>query len=430
MNRRRVLETAFVGAASLLGVSRSATATSVCDSDALGVARRRTYDELAVGSVAPAHGGGYVLVNRGDSHPSPEVPVRVAVVDERGTVRQRREIALDVPEDARRANADVIRTEGGYAVATGSWFARLDADLSLEATGFASGYEPNGTTRLVELADGFTVAAELDRPNHVSVRVLGFDGDGEFRWSRSYGEENSKWLDFLLPDSDGGVVVGGRKPWLAGVAPDGTERWQTTVADAPPEVGYDATRDDEEFVLFGGSNALGLTESRSVEWRRSYDSLANASGGVLARTTDGGYLLAGLVALDRIGVVAADAEGRPCWSHEYEVVGDGAAYLADVVERAPGESLVVGSRRKGQNGWSMALSGAGTPTARTSTASSATTERRTASTDASETRATSTEATETQTSSTVPGFGVGAALLGTAGGLLARGATPSDGDDR
>lgn len=422
-----MLELACAGAATAFGAATVGAGRSAGDSQPPGVAWQRTYDDLDVAAVAPAHDGGEVLVGRGRGRSDPDVPVRVAVVDEDGAVRQRTEVAPEIPEDARRASVDVIRTADGYAVATGSWFATLSASLSVETTGFASEYEPNSTTRLVELSDGVAVASELDRPNHVSVRVFGFDDDGELRWTREYGEWNSKWLGFLLRAPDGGLVVGGGAgdPWLASLADDGSERWQTTVTDVPAGVGADATSHESGFTLFGESSAVGLTASGSVEWQRSYDAFADTFDGKIASTTDDGYLVVAPVSSDVVRIGKTDARGRLQWSHEYAMIESGDAYVNDVLARGPGEFLVVGSRRDRREGWAVLVSEDETPTTRATTGARTTTgPRTTTQTDGGATSDRPTDSTRTSavdsTSSSVPGFGIGAALVGTAAGLLAR----------
>lgn len=413
MRRRRFLELApSVCVAGLAGTSPTGAATQ--SSTPPGVAWRRTYDELAIATAVPAHDGGHVVVGRGDDYPGAGVPVTVAVVDETGSVRKRREIEPDIPKDARRARADLIRTDDGYAVASGSWFARLDRDLSVETTGFASEYKPNSTTLLVELSDGFAIAAELDLPNHVSTRVLGFDTEGTLKWTKKYGKQDSKWLGFLLDGPDGGLVVGGPDPWMASLAANGTERWQTKMVDVPSGVGFAATGDDGGITLFGAASLVRLTPSRSVAWQQSYEPFRDAFDEQLAQTSDGGYVAAAGIALDRMRVARMDESGHLQWSHEYTVVEDGAAILNDIVERSPGEYLIVGAKRDGQQGWALALSETLTPTVTpepTPTPTATETTTRTSPT-------TGTSTTEPATSQ--PGFGIGAALVGLGAGLLAR----------
>lgn len=423
MNRRELLETACVGTASLLGATTSVAAGSANHSDPPGVAWGRTYDDLQIAAAVPAHDGGYVFVGRGRGRTSPMVPVRVVAVNESGEVRHREEIDPEIPDEANRASADLVRTDDGYAVASGAWFATLDVDLSVEATGFADEYSPNSTTHLTERPDGFVVAAELDRPNHVSVRLFGFDDEGNLRWVREYGEENSKWLEFLLDGPDGGVVVGGRggDPWLASVADDGTERWQTTLRDAPSGVGYDAVGGDG-LTLFGTPDAVRLdTASRSIEWRRTYEPFRDAYGGEIVRPADGGYVVAAKVNRDGFRVGRTDSKGRLQWSHEYAVNVDGQVDVTDLVEQSPGGYLVVGSRRTSQQGWAVLLSESETPTTMKATTSERTaTSTTTEITSENTTTSTTASTTDSSTSAAIPGFGVGAALLGTAAGLLAR----------
>lgn len=421
MRRRQLLKAVLPGAVTLVR-SPTASAGTVSTSTPPGVAWRRNYADLAIASVEPAHDGGHVFVGRGDNYPRANVPVRVAVVDKTGSVRKRREINPDIPEDARRAKADLVRTDDGYAVASGSWFTRLDTDLSVRTTGFAAKHQPNSTTFLTELPNGFAVAAEHDWPNHVFITVFGFDDSGGLRWTRRFGEHGSKWLEYLLDESDGGLIVGGgfEKPWLASLGPDGAVRWQTEVTNAPSGMaGSDATKDDDGITLFGTGTMLRLTPERSIGWRRSYDHFPEEYGGRITKTTDGGYVLATVVDFDQIRVGKTDANGNLQWSHEYTVIDDGAAILNDTIERSPGEYLVVGARRDSQQGWALALSETQTPTP-TPISTPTPTPTTTRITSPSTTELSIDPSTTDTTTTTQLGFGIGAALVGLATGLLAR----------
>lgn len=418
MNRRNVLTAACAGTASLLGATASVPVGSAHELDPPVVSWRRTYD-FPIAAATSAHGEGHVFVGRGGEAPDAEVPVRVAAVDESGEVRERREIEPEIPEDARRASADVVRTEDGYAVASGAWFAELGTDLSVETTGFADGYAPNGTTYLTDLPDGFVVAAERDAPNHVSTVVFGFDKDGALRWTREYGEDDSRWLGFLLDGPDGGVVVGGRSggPWLASLAADGTERWRETVTDTLPGVGHDAVTELGGVVLFGGSNLIRLDEDRSVEWERPYDG-PNSSGGEMVMTPDGDYVTAVAAGTDGVLVSGIQWQGPPVWDHEYAAVESGAAELSELVGIESGGYLLVGSNPETGDGWALRLSGARTMTQTTDAGSAGTDTTSKKALDGGGKTPASEDTPETGGS--VPGFGIGGALVGLAAGLLAR----------
>lgn len=429
MKRRAVIKTACAGAAGLVGAAAPVSVGSAHELDPPVASWRRTYDDFRIAAAVAAHGDGYVLVGRGRGRLPDEVPVRVVAVDESGAVRGRTEIEPDVPDEANRASADIVRTDDGYAVASGAWFAALDADLSVEATGFADEYAPNATTYLTERPEGFVVASELDRPNHVSVRVFGFGEDGKLRWTREYGEADSKWLGFLLDDPDGGVVVGGRSggPWLAGLADDGTERWRKTVSDTLPGVGQDAVTELDGVVLFGDSNLIRLADDRSVEWERPYDGPESDSGEIVM-TPDGDYVTAADTGSKGVRAASIQWQGLPVWDYEYAAVEAGEAELNDLVGLDSGGYLLVGSNPETGEGWALRLSGEETMTTQTTgtTTHGKSSDGESTETDTTSEKALDDEGTTTAserisaTDTSVPGFGIGAALVGTAAGLLAR----------
>lgn len=379
------------------------------------MAWQRSYDGLPVTGLAPSHDGGYVLVGRERDGSDYEEPVQINEIDEEGAVRQREEIPIDLPKESAYASVDVVQTEDGYAIASGPWLATLDADLSVETTDSDSDVGANSTSLLIKLADGYVVAIEDDTPNHISTNVLSFDASGEHRWTRTYGEYDSRWLNFLFEDSDGGPVVGGTPgPWLAGLGSDGSERWQTNFEDAPPELGRDATRDGDGIVLLGESDLVRLESSRSIDWGRSYEDFRDTHHGRIATTEDGGYILAADVGDDRIRVGKTGSDGQLAWSHEYAVGVDGIADLNGVIETSPGEYLVVGARRDDQQGWAMAFLEMTTPTPMPTPTSTPPGTPSPSMTDSTATPS------STGTTTGLPGFGVVAALVGIAGWLLAR----------
>lgn len=417
MRRRRFLASTCAATVGL-AVAPLPAAGSTGGPKPPGVVWRRTYDDFLPQRVVPAHGGGLVVVDRGHQFPDPNPLIRVILLDETGEVRRRRRIDPDLPDVARRAWPDLIRTDTGYAVATGTWFARLDRELSVETTGFAPGYVSNRWTQIIESSDGFVVARSRNTSERKDTRVLQFGPDGELRWTQQYGEEDG-WdmatLGFLRRDPQGGVVVGGPKgePWLAGLGPDGERQWQTTVSHAPPRTGGDATIDADGITLTGGSGLVRLTPDRSINWQHSYDALGAGGPHTLGRTTDGGYVMVASGDGPGFALGRADASGRLRWAWEYSAGEEaGPSQVAkDVVERSPGEYLVVGAAFKDEftvaRGWAMLLSASESPPP-TPTPSPTPTDFPTAS------------PTETAEPTTVPGFGIGAALAGLAGGWLAR----------
>lgn len=371
MDRRQFLELAAYS--TVAGVASTAGATPSSrevDEQPPGVAWRRAFEDGSFDAAVPAHGDGFVLAGRGESGRSADSPVTVRHLDGTGAVRRRRSLTPEVGEDARQAGADMERTDSGYVVASGPWFARLDAEFAVETTGSASGFVANRRTRVVETDEGVAVATDLKSPNHATTRVHGFGSDGDHRWTRRVNPDRALSLGFLFGGD--GVVVGGTelgsgRPWLAGVAPDGTTRWQGVVTDAPTGFSaVDAISDGSGFTVLGRSGLLRLTGERSVAWQRSGD---RRSGTVLARATDGGYVLAGRVGKRHVRVARTSRDGSLRWSHEYRVPDEATAWPdpSAIVEREPGEYLVVGSRSDDSTGWVLSLSTAVEPPTTTAT---------------------------------------------------------------
>lgn len=444
-----------------------ATATQSADSPP-GIAWHRTYDGLDVGAVAPAHGGGHVLVNHGQSDvpDHPLLPLRVALLDGSGAVLRRRE--LDVPGDARRARVDVVRTADGYAVAVGTWFATLREDLTVRTSGYASDLFSGQNTEVARTTDGVVVANDGTGVRHSRrTTVVGFGADGDRRWTWEYlgavsGESASAVLHFLRDHPDGGVVVGGYRqdvghPWLAHLAPDGTEHWKATVTDVDGRA-FDATADADGVTLLTTDGLVRLDWERAIAWQRSYDEF-DEPGGVLSRTPDGGertggsrassdgtsdggertdgsrpssggppdggYVFPASYDRDRVfGLARTDAAGQLQWHRQYanpiESLGSPDAVYTDLVERAPGEYLLVGYRETTPDGWAMLLSESVEPGP--SPTPEPTMSGPSSSTPTATSEPTPPSTPTDETSGRIPGFGVGPAVAGAAGvaGWLAR----------
>lgn len=375
-----------------------------------GIAWSETYGgrgEQMFADAAPAHDDGWILVGVDRGTDATRTRPWIVSVAPDGTRRWERR-----PESGPDELASVVRTDDGYAAAgEGGWFVTLDATGEVRsATDFVD-EDPVRRTRVVEIDAGFVIGGIEPTPETSSTLLVGVDPDGTERWRRSYRTEYD--LSILTP-WDGGVVAGGwyleeGGPWFASVAPDGTERWKTVLSLPDWPGPADAVPVGDGITVVGDNGLFHLNADREVAWKRKYDALSDTHPDVLVRTSDGGYVFAGLkeeTLLVRVSKV--DADGGLQWSGVYGN-GDAAtrvtpAYeLGTIIERVPGEYLLVGGRRTGAwNGWVASLS-EGVEPSRVSETPTAVTDR----------------ATETPTT-TAPdgqtGFGVLAALLGLVGG--------------
>lgn len=296
-----------------------------------GVVWRREYD-VPIDAAVPAHGGGFAFVGVNSSG---EFRVRIVTTDETGRVQNRAAVEPGLDTPGSRLSADLLRTPDGYAVATGSWFGRFDRDLTVAATGQPDGSGGNSWTRLATLSDGFVVASEYDAPNHVQTELYAFDADGTHRWTNVYGARNSKGLGFLI-ERDGGVTLGGTfgEFWLAGVNPDGTDRFRESRPSFPDGPRPSAVVRADGLVIFNPPVVVRLDGSRSVVWRRSYDGFSEG-GGSIEPVSGGGFTIA---ANSRIARVSE--RGELLWRRPYLQFD---VRTGGLVESAPGTYLAVGT---------------------------------------------------------------------------------------
>lgn len=416
LTRRRCLH-AGIAAASLAGVPAVGAQS---DPDPPGVAQRRTYENLRITGTAEAHGEGRVFVGRESLRPDPDDPVRIALTDESGAIRQRASFTPDLPEDAHAA-PDVVKTDDGYAVAAGPWLARLDTDLSLRTTGKHAGeIGASRETTLVSTGDGFVAGFTEWLPNAFWTWLVGFDADGAYRWHREVNDNGSQALDFLLPNGDDGVVAGGTFPWLAEFDADGSSR-RIDLPEEFPEATLNAgVRDGDGIVLCSGSEAARLDSSYELDWTQGYGPLGDEQVGDIIQTSDGGFLFRTTPVGDGDFTLAkANAEGELQWNHTYQVATENSTEIHTLTEVAAGEYLLAGGANLSTDGWALVFSTAQTPTpaaTATPTATPTATER-TISTP------TPTRTTAGPTTTTAPGFGVvaaGTALAGTLAAALHR----------
>jgi hypothetical protein len=387
-----------------------------------GVVQRRTYEDFRVTGTAAAHGGGRILVGRANPRPDPDDPVRVALTDATGGIRQRASFTPDLPEEA-HALPDVVRTEDGYAVAAGPWLARLDSDLSLRTTGKHGGdIGAAKGTRLVSIPDGFVAGFTEWLPNAFWTWLVGFDADGGYRWHREVDTNGSQALEFLLPDGDG-VLAGGTFPWLREFDADGSSRGIDLPDDLPDAALNAAVRDDDGLVLCSGNGAVRLDSSYGIDWTREYDALGDEYADGITPTSDGGYLFRTTpVESGDLTLAKANADGELQWHHSYRVGTETGAEIHTLTELSAGEYLLAGGANRSMDGWAIEFSATETPTpGPTATPAPTTTPDSTPTATAPAPTDTPTVAASTTT--TGSGFGIvaaGAALAGTLAAALRR----------
>jgi len=152
-------------------------------------------------------------------------------------------------------------------------------------------------------------------------------------WSRIYGGPNYDEAFALAPTSDGGYVVAGRTASF-GVRGGGDDVW-----------------------------VLKLDGQGNVVWQKTYGGTNIDQAFALARTSDGGYVVAGRTASfgagwDDVWVLKLDGQGNVVWQKTYGGTGDDGAYA--LAPTSDGGYVVAGYTRSfGGGAWVLKLDGQG-----------------------------------------------------------------------
>jgi hypothetical protein len=204
------------------------------------------------------------------------------------------------------ANSIVQTSDGGYALAGGSYLFKADSQGSLQ---WRKNYSDVNTLSLVKTNDGGFVLAGSSGGNCWLAKV---NSNGEIQWSHTYGGEKvSKGLPMSLIQTRGSGYA------LASIV-------------NPSDSEYNAL-------------LINTDSSGNILWNRTYDSLGNFDVYSLVETKDEGYVLAGETnTFDSKGsfvsrlvsLIKTDSGGKVLWNQTYGELGNQAAW--SVIETSDG----------------------------------------------------------------------------------------------
>jgi hypothetical protein len=240
----------------------------------------------------------------------------------------------------------VETSDGGYALAgtkVGDFLLiKTDALGNEEWNKTYSGVHPCKLHSLIVTSDGgYAMAGETLTDASLDFLLVKIDASGNFEWNNTYGGNNSETVHSLIQTSDGGYALAGQTSplfepgdfWLVKTDANGNEEWNRT---------YGGTESDQAHSLVetsGGGYALaGITNSFGagdrdfwlvktnatgyMEWSQTYGGIKADDAKSLAKTSDGGYAIAGNSWSFGAGsydfwLVKTDSSGRLEWSQTY-----------------------------------------------------------------------------------------------------------------
>jgi hypothetical protein len=209
-------------------------------------------------------------------------------------------------------------------------------------------------SKVVETSDGYVFAGTLpdahDFPYHFCIIKTNLNGDIVWNktYSRSVSDETYE-LGGLIPTSDGGYALVGSfhstPPsidylWFMKVDSSGNVQWNKTLAMKDPVSSNSYAlsgrasalfqTNDSGYIIIGtlGSKAISPHSSQiikidsngDVQWRKTYGGEGDyyyAYTYSATVTTDGGYLIAAVISLEKGWIIKTDGKGEMLWNKTY-----------------------------------------------------------------------------------------------------------------
>lgn len=148
------------------------------------------------------------------------------------------------------------------------------------------------------------------------VRVVMTTPEGNIRWDRNYGKENSE-TGAHVQSVVGGLVVVGTSSDATGstdvnllkLFPDGTENWTRTLGGTRNETGNAiCPTNDGGYIITGSTESFGeggkdiyllkTDASGSQVWQQTFGGKLDDTGSSVRQTADGGYLVLGTITFE------------------------------------------------------------------------------------------------------------------------------------
>jgi hypothetical protein len=236
------------------------------------------------------------------------------------------------------AEAVIQTSDGGYAIAGrtksfGSsgylfWVIKTDSFGNVK---WNKTYGAGSALSIVQTSDGgYAIAGSM---------LVKTDSEGNMQWNRSYG------VTAMVQTSDGGYALAGYTNFVPAVEADfwlvktdalGYRQWNKTYPRGAYDLAQSVIQTSDGGYAIAGHTRPGVGEgdflliktdpSGDMEWSNTYGSQDKDEAHVVVQTSDGGYVLAGLMwnrSGGDAGLVKTDSAGNMQWKRNY---GEGIAW--------------------------------------------------------------------------------------------------------
>ncbi len=299
--------------------------------------------------------GGYVITGWTRDTDSGEEDFYLLKIDESGDVIWENAIGGDGYD----YGWDIVETNGGFTTvgvtrSYGTVFGNMHL-ISTDAAGNQQWHREYGGD---VLAEGFGMTAADDgsvvlagyRRNGLTydAYLVRVDQAGNTVWEKPYGGESGNQIAYsIVSTADGGFAVAGytdarsaatRDLWILRVDSDGDSLWAKSFGGENTDAGYDIARtDDGGFIIAGTTSSSGAgfndlyllktTADGDSSWAKTLGGADDDYGWSVARAPDGGYIVCGQTKSfgaggDDVYLVKTDESGNLVWEKTFGGAND------------------------------------------------------------------------------------------------------------
>jgi hypothetical protein len=319
-------------------------------------------------SVVQTRDGDYVVLGRTTQPESTDEPAALIRLDWNGNVLWQKLLGTDhmVWGSKVRETADggLILAGSDYSVAGDAWVARLDENGEMLWQNVYMMYYPSATARDVRplAGGGYIVTGDTGVYGMpVLSWLMRVDESGHPEWLKTYAGPDHLLVTAVIEAPGGGYVMAGAVMpsdvmnwaiWVARLDEEGNILWQKAY-DGPEfdrfEIGIDAARGGGyvvagETLSFGAGDwdawVLRLDEDGAVMWQKAYGTESAEIPLAVIQSTDGTFVVCGLIVDEDGFVMKLDASGNVLWQKLYG--GEHSDMLQDIVPTMDGGYAMTG----------------------------------------------------------------------------------------
>jgi hypothetical protein len=202
--------------------------------------------------------------------------------------------------------------------------------------------------------------------------------NGEMQWNGYYGGDGIDWGESVHQTLDGGYIIAGHTSsygsgpgdiYLIKTDANGNETWPTPHVFGGNEHDFGESvqqTTDGGFIITGrksidpanGDVYLIKTDADGNElWNNNFGGPGSDHGYAVSQTTDGGYIIAGVIAIEKgpdvyqfdICLIKTDANGNEIWPAPHTFGGVNNDLGLSVVQTRDGGYIITGSTNNGSN---------------------------------------------------------------------------------